>query len=134
MDQEMKAYLDAKFAECATKTDLAGFATKKDLSGFATKTDLAGLATKTDLSGFATKTDLAGFATKKDLEKDLQALEDRLLARIEKVETSLLIAFHGWARPMAVRVNNVTTIVMGFEERLALAEQRISELERRRAS
>jgi hypothetical protein len=62
-----------------------------------------------------------------DVEKDLGV-------RIEKVETSLLGAFYGWARPMEVRVSGISTMVLGFDERLALAEQRISELERRRAS
>lgn len=73
------------------------------------------------------------------VERRLKTLEERseqfpTKDDVEKIETSLLTAFHGWARPMEVRVNNVTTIVMGFEERLALAEQRISELERKRAS
>jgi len=54
--------------------------------------------------------------------------------RIEKVETSLLAAFYGWARPMEIRVSGMTKTVMGFDERLALAEQRISELERKRVS
>ena len=54
--------------------------------------------------------------------------------RIEKVETNLLGAFYGWARPMEIRVDGMTKTVMGFDERLALAERRISELERRRAS
>jgi hypothetical protein len=61
-------------------------------------------------------------------------LEARLEARIEKTETNLLTAFHGWARPMELRVGNMTTIVMGFEERMTLAEQRISQLERKRPS
>ena len=55
-------------------------------------------------------------------------------ARIEKAETSLLGAFYGWARPMEIRVDSITKTVMGFDERLALAERRISELERKRAS
>jgi hypothetical protein len=63
-----------------------------------------------------------------------EALEERIYARIEKVETNLLTAFQGWARPMEVRVQGMATMVLGFGERLALAEQRISELERRRAS
>ena len=54
--------------------------------------------------------------------------------RIEKVETNLLGAFYGWARPMEIRVDGMTKTVMGFDERLALAERRISELERKRAS
>jgi hypothetical protein len=53
---------------------------------------------------------------------------------IEKVETNLLGAFYGWARPMEIRVNGMVATVLGFEERLALAEQRISELERKKAS
>jgi hypothetical protein len=85
MDMELKAYLDAKFAECATK-------------------------------------------------KELEALEERVAARIEKVETSLLGAFYGWARPMEIRVDGMTRTVMGFDERMSLAERRISELERRRPS
>ena len=68
------------------------------------------------------------------VDKRFEELEARLEARIEKTETNLLTAFHGWARPMELRVGNMTTIVMGFEERITLAEQRISQLERKRAS
>jgi hypothetical protein len=69
-----------------------------------------------------------------EVDRRAEALEERLLARIEKTETNLLGAFYGWARPMEIRVDSVTKTVMGFDERLALAERRISELERRRAS
>lgn len=61
-------------------------------------------------------------------------IEKELGDRIEKVETSLLGAFYGWARPMEIRVDGMTKTVMGFDERLSLAERRISELERKRAS
>jgi len=54
--------------------------------------------------------------------------------RIEKVETNLLGAFYGWARPMEIRVDGMTKTVMGFDERLALAERRFSELEPKRPS
>jgi hypothetical protein len=47
---------------------------------------------------------------------------------------NLLTAFHGWARPMEIRVNGMTSVVMGFDERLALVEQRVSEIERKKAS
>jgi hypothetical protein len=83
MDQELKQYLDARFAEVDRRAE----ATEKDLA-----------------------------------------------ARIEKVKTSLLGAFYGWARPMEIRVDGMTKTVMGFDERLALAERRISDLERKRAS
>jgi hypothetical protein len=82
MDQELKQYLDARFAEVDRRAE----ATERDLA-----------------------------------------------ARIEKVETSLLGAFYGWARPMEIRVDGMTKTVMGFDERLALAERRISDLERKRA-
>lgn len=61
-------------------------------------------------------------------------MEQRLEQRIEKTETNLFGAFYGWARPMEIRVDGMTKTVMGFDERLALAERRISELERKRAS
>ena len=35
---------------------------------------------------------------------------------------------------MEIRVDGMTKTVMGFDERLSLAERRISELERKRAS
>ena len=69
-----------------------------------------------------------------EMERRAEALEESLLARIEKTETNLLGAFYGWARPMEVRVQSVSTMVLGFDQRLGMAEQRISELERRKPS
>jgi hypothetical protein len=69
-----------------------------------------------------------------ELKQYLEAMESRTNARIEKAETNLLTAFHGWARSMEIRVRSVSTITAGFDERLALAEERISELERKKAS
>ena len=54
--------------------------------------------------------------------------------RSKQTETKLLSAFHGWARSMEIRVRDSSSITMGFDERLALAEERIAELERRRDS
>jgi hypothetical protein len=59
-------------------------------------------------------------------------MEERFDARLEKVETNLLTAFHGWARAMEIRVRGVSAVAQGFDERLGLAEERISELERKR--
>jgi hypothetical protein len=69
-----------------------------------------------------------------ELKQYLEAMEGRTNARIEKAETNLLTAFHGWARSMEIRVRSVSTMTAGFDERLALAEERISELERKKAS
>ena len=57
----------------------------------------------------------------------VEGIEGRLDARIEKVETNLLTAFHGWARSMEIRVRGVSGATAGFDERLALAEERISD-------
>jgi hypothetical protein len=71
-----------------------------------------------------------------ELRKELLDMEARITARIdqrcEQVETKLLTAFHGWARSMEIRVRGLSTASMGFDERLAVAEERISELERRK--
>jgi len=78
-----------------------------------------------------------------ELKQHLEAMEARIDAKLakcatredlERVETNLLKTFYNWARPMEVRVSGVTNTVHGFDERLALMEQRLSELERRRAS
>jgi hypothetical protein len=66
-----------------------------------------------------------------DLAKELMAYVDE---RAEKVETKLLSAFHGWARSMEIRTRVASSQVSGIDERLALAEERISELERHKAS
>jgi hypothetical protein len=68
------------------------------------------------------------------VETNAESMETRLNARIEKTETNLLTAFHGWSRSMEIRVRSVSGMVTGFDERLAHVEERVSELERRRAS
>jgi hypothetical protein len=71
-----------------------------------------------------------------ELKQYLEAMEARLMThidgRIEKSETNLLTAFHGWARAMEIRVRGVSTMATGFDERLALVEERVSELERKK--
>jgi hypothetical protein len=80
------------------------------------------------------KVDYDGRRMDQELKQYLEAMEDRLNARIEKVETNLLTAFHGWGRSMEIRVRGVSTMATGFDERLALVEERVSELERKKAS
>jgi hypothetical protein len=66
-----------------------------------------------------------------ELKQYLGAMETRINERIEKTETKLLTVFHRWSRSMEIRVRNNSSSVAGFDERLALAEERIGELERR---
>ncbi len=54
------------------------------------------------------------------------ALEHRLSERIEGVETKLLTAFHDWARPVEIRLRTLPML----EERLGLLEERVSKMER----
>jgi len=76
------------------------------------------------------------------VEQSGAALEDRLMQRmevrmaelIEKSENNLLRAFHGQARSMEIRVRGVSGVAVGFEERVSMVEERISEVERRKAS
>jgi hypothetical protein len=79
MDQELKRYLDEKFARINDR--------------------FAGIAGRT-----------------------VDGVAERILARLDRFEAALLAAFRGAPRPA------------GLDERRILAEQRISELERKRAS
>ena len=66
---------------------------------------------------------------------DLRALTTdvaALAALIERVETSLLTEFHKWAQTYEVRSRGTVQTVHNFEERLMIAEERISNLERKR--
>jgi len=111
VDQELKQYLDAKFAH--VDAELAHVDAK-----------VAQMDAK-----FAQIDER--FA---EVDRRAEAMEASLRALIEKTETNLLGAFYNWARPMEARVQSVSTMVSGFDLRLGLAEQRISELERKRAS
>lgn len=68
--------------------------------------------------------------------QDLIDLETRILAAVgqmvEKSETNLLSAFHGWARTMEIKVRGVSAGMVWAEERLSLVEERLAELERRK--
>ncbi len=61
----------------------------------------------------------------------VEKAETSLTQRIEKTETSLLTEFHHWARPMEIKMRGASTVVFGFDERLAIMEERISELDGR---
>jgi hypothetical protein len=99
MDQELRQYLDAKFARIDCR--FAGIDEK-----------FAELATR----------------------REFAALEDRIVARLEGFEAAIAAACRDLSCPMEVRVPSVPTRLAEFYERRAVAEQRISELERRRAS
>jgi hypothetical protein len=62
---------------------------------------------------------------------DLEALETRLLERVEKTETNLLREFRKWAISFESRFKANEALVTGFAERMTSLEERVSDLERR---
>ena len=67
------------------------------------------------------------------LDREFAGFRAALRADLEKTETKLLSVFHGWGRSMEIRQRGASSSVAGFDERLTLAEERISELERSRS-
>jgi hypothetical protein len=141
MDQELKQYLEERLGSFEARLvgmdgRLGSFETRfvemdERMSSFETHIDER-------LSSFESQMDerFSSFESRIEgrLDARLDAFKTDLRAEIEDSETRLLTAFHGWARPMEIRVNSVSTLSAGFEERLALAEDRISKLERRQKS
>ena len=68
---------------------------------------------------------------KTELQPGLDALEERLLERIEKVQTNMLRAFRNWATGSETRLRVNELLVHSFNDRLTAAEERLSEVERR---
>ncbi len=76
--------------------------------------------------------------TRAELREELAALEARLTEslteRMRDMQTETLRAFHGWAGPFEQRMRGTQSFVMGFEERLALLEERVRKIESDRLS
>lgn len=62
-------------------------------------------------------------------EIDRQFEEERVALR--QTETNLLTAFHNWARTYEVKERTLSNTVRSFDERLGLIEDRVVELERK---
>lgn len=62
---------------------------------------------------------------------DLEAVRVEMLERIEHVETTLLKEFRKWAAPIEANTRINKAYSLGFDERLASLEDRISDLETR---
>ncbi len=55
--------------------------------------------------------------------QDLHELRDQLAETMRDMQTEVLRAFHNWARPTDIKLRS-------HEERIALLEERITEIER----
>jgi hypothetical protein len=62
-----------------------------------------------------------------ELKQALEGMEARLLDRIEATETRLLKAYMGWGQSVDLKLKTVPLI----EARMNVAEERITELERK---
>jgi hypothetical protein len=74
-------------------------------------------------------------ATMRDVEASERRIVDGLTgiigARIEKLETNLLTAFHERARTYEVRARGLGVTLRNLDERLGIIEERVAKLERR---
>jgi hypothetical protein len=68
------------------------------------------------LKTFATKQDVAQYATKQDL---------------ERVETSLLTAFHQWASPVEMRQRSHAAAIRALDAEVEAISDRVNKLEDR---
>lgn len=57
----------------------------------------------------------------------LEAMETRILERMDQIETRLLSAFHGWSTTMELRLKSLPAT----EQRLSVLEDRLSAIERK---
>jgi exonuclease VII small subunit len=64
-----------------------------------------------------------------ETKKHLDAMEMRLLERLERSETNLLKAFRKWAAPIDANLRVNKAYSLGFDDRLAALEERVNDLE-----
>ena len=76
--------------------------------------------------------ELAAFEAR--ITKSMESLTESLTENMRHMQTETLRAFHGWAGPFEQRMRGTQSFVMGFEERLALLEERVRKIESDRLS
>jgi len=64
---------------------------------------------------------------------EMSSMETRLREHTETIETKLLTEFWNWAKTAEARFRQARNSVGVFEDRVEAIEDRVSELERRRA-
>lgn len=74
-----------------------------------------------DRNSPATKQDLVDLERR--LDQHLMRVQEDLVEKMRDMQTEVLRAFHNWARPNDVKIRS-------HEERIALLESRVDELER----
>jgi hypothetical protein len=69
-----------------------------------------------------------------EIAKQITASEERLGARIEKVETALLTEFHKWASPVVTRLRSHADGLRTLDLEIEALQGRVDKLERRSSS
>jgi len=67
----------------------------------------------------------------KEIDRGLAASEERMLARLERIETNLLTEFHKWAQPVASRLQSHTAALRTLDLELEALKERTDRLEKR---
>ena len=70
--------------------------------------------------------------TKKELRSDIEASKDELKEFMRGIETSLLTAFHAYAKGQTARMHGVESADADLKIRVAALEERVLSLETRR--
>ena len=126
MDEELKVYLDGmKSVMLGMKSDMLDM--KRELREH-TDASLSELREHTDASLDQAKRELIAHT---DASLDLAKRE--LREHTEVVETRLLGEFFKWARTSDLRYRQGHAVVGALDDRVQAAEDRIAELERRKA-
>jgi hypothetical protein len=61
--------------------------------------------------------------------EDKQWISEQLSEQLEKTETKLLTAFHGWSGPTMVRIRSHSADIRAMEVDLEALQDRVSKLE-----
>ena len=125
MDEELKVYLDGMRGDMlGMKTDMLEM--KSDMLGM--KRDM--LDTKRELIAH---TDSSLSELREHMDASLDQAKRELREHTEVVETRLLGEFFKWARTSDLRYRQGHAVVGALDDRVQAVEDRIAELERRKA-
>jgi polyhydroxyalkanoate synthesis regulator phasin len=69
-----------------------------------------------------------------DIKREMQTMKRELLDHTEAVETRLLAEFWKWARTADARYRQSHAVVGALDDRVQAVEDRVADLERRKAS
>ena len=132
MDEELKVYLDGMRSDMLSmKNDMLSM--KSDMLSMKSDT----LSVKSDMLDMKREliahTDASMSELREHMDASLDQAKRELREHTEAVETRLLGEFFKWARTSDLRYRQGHAVVGALDDRVQAAEDRIAELERRKA-